>query len=238
MLTGSLSMICLAGLAAGLIHVWSGMDHLAALTPLSFGKGRHAAMTGASWGLGHSAGVVAVALAGVALKSAINVHEFSSFAERLVGLVLIALGVWGIRKALRMHLHAHAHTHDGKAHSHLHTHADGHERPAGSMPHRHTHAAVAVGTLHGFAGAGHFLAVLPAIGLQTWAQSLSYLGTFALGTVIGMSGFAALIGWSSLRAQLQGGEQLARHLMLGAGSLTVTVGMAWIILPLMGWQLP
>ena len=238
MLTDSLSMICLAGLAAGLIHVWSGMDHLAALTPLSFGKGHRAAITGASWGLGHSTGVVAVALAGVALKSVMDIHDLSSVAERLVGLVLIALGAWGIRRALRMHLHVHIHTHDGEAHTHLHTHADGHAIAAAPVSHQHTHAAVAVGTLHGFAGAGHFLAVLPAIGLRTWTESLSYLGTFALGTVIGMAGFAALIGWSSLRAQHHGGERLAQKLMFGAGSLSISVGMAWIILPLMGWQLP
>jgi len=43
----------LAGLAAGLIHVLSGPDHLAAVAPLAGGRGR-AWRAGFLWGLGHS----------------------------------------------------------------------------------------------------------------------------------------------------------------------------------------
>ena len=51
----------LAGLTAGLIHVLSGPDHLAAVAPLANDRSR-AWRTGFLWGLGHSGGVFAVAL--------------------------------------------------------------------------------------------------------------------------------------------------------------------------------
>lgn len=238
MLAGSLATILVAGLLAGTVHVWSGMDHLAALATLSLGKGRHAVATGASWGLGHSAGVVLVALLAVTLKHVMDIDAMSSVAERLVGVVLIGLGVWGIRQALHMRLHVHEHSHHGDTHSHLHTHARGHVAVGHPITHRHTHTAVAIGTLHGFAGAGHFLAVLPAVGLRTFTESCVYLAAFSAGTVAAMAIYAGLIGWSSLRAQLRGGLALARRLMISAASLSIAVGSAWIILPILGWELP
>ncbi|HKI73499.1 MAG TPA: sulfite exporter TauE/SafE family protein [Pseudomonadales bacterium] len=235
----SMIVICVAGFLAGLIHVWSGVDHLAALMPLSFGRGGKAAATGAFWGLGHSTGVVGVALIAVALKQVIDIEAFTGIAERLVGVMLIALGLWGIRQALRMHLHVHDHTHDGDAHSHLHVHLDEAHGPGTDTPsHHHTHAAVAVGTLHGFAGGGHVFALLPALGLATWLQSCSYLAAFALGTVIAMSLFAAIIGWSSTLARGQFGITLARRLMVSTGSFAIAVGIAWLALPLMGYAVP
>lgn len=231
---GSLISICIAGLAAGSVHVWSGMDHLAALAPLSFGKGPKAAVTGAAWGMGHSAGVVAVALLAVALKSVFDVEGFSSIAERLVGVVLVAIGIWGIRQALRMNLHVHDHVHDGEVHAHLHSHVIEAHEPGPAVSHHHTHAAVAVGSLHGFAGAGHFLALLPALGMATLFQSCSYLAAFAVGTVVSMGAFAALVGYGSIKAE----GRTAQRLMIGAASVSIAVGLAWLTLPLAGWWLP
>ena len=51
-----------AGLAAGALHVWSGPDHLAAVAPLAVRGRRRSWAVGMRWGIGHSAGVAAVAL--------------------------------------------------------------------------------------------------------------------------------------------------------------------------------
>ena len=235
----SLPVIAIAGLAAGAVHVWSGMDHLAALTPLSFGKGPRAAITGASWGLGHSIGVVSVALLAVALKTYFDIHVISQLAERLVGVMLIGIGLWGIRQALRMHLHVHTHAHDGESHVHLHTHVASAHHPAcaNDTGHRHTHAAVAVGTLHGFAGAGHLFALLPAVGMSSWGQSCVYLCAFTLGTVVAMGLFAGMIGWASFLAEVHGSLRLAQRLMFSAAGVTTAVGIAWLAVPLLGWPL-
>ena len=66
----------LAGLAAGLIHVLSGPDHLAAVAPLAGGRGR-AWRAGFLWGLGHSGGVLAVGLLALALRGALPIDALS-----------------------------------------------------------------------------------------------------------------------------------------------------------------
>jgi len=53
--------VCLAGILAGLLHVFTGPDHLAALAPLSLQAKRRAWAVGFRWGLGHSSGVLVVA---------------------------------------------------------------------------------------------------------------------------------------------------------------------------------
>ncbi len=52
----------ITGLIAGMIHVWSGPDHLAAIAPLAVRTPRRAWAPGARWGMGHSAGVAVIGL--------------------------------------------------------------------------------------------------------------------------------------------------------------------------------
>ncbi|MBO6557758.1 MAG: hypothetical protein JJ957_14725 [Pseudomonadales bacterium] len=50
----ALLLIVITGFAAGAAHVCLGLDHLAALMPLSQGKSRWRALSpGVRWGLGH-----------------------------------------------------------------------------------------------------------------------------------------------------------------------------------------
>ena len=78
----------LAGLTAGLIHVLSGPDHLAAVAPLAGGR-RRAWHAGFLWGLGHSGGVLAVGLLTLALRGALPIDALSSWSERIVGVTPI-----------------------------------------------------------------------------------------------------------------------------------------------------
>ena len=52
----------IAGLAAGLLHVFSGPDHLAAVAPLVADTERGRWRTGLQWGVGHTVGVLLIAL--------------------------------------------------------------------------------------------------------------------------------------------------------------------------------
>jgi hypothetical protein len=155
----------LAGVTAGLIHVLSGPDHLAAVAPLTGGR-RRAWRAGFLWGVGHSGGVLAVGLLALALRGALPIDAVSSWSERIVGITLIGIGLWGFTRVLRGPIHTHV----------------------------HVRAAAAVGVLHGVAGSSHFLGVLPALALPSAAASFGYLAGFAIGTVAAMSGFAHGIG--------------------------------------------
>jgi hypothetical protein len=159
-----------AGLAAGVLHVFSGPDHLAAVAPLAGDGGGQKWRTGLQWGIGHTAGVVLIAMLLLLLREQLPLDEISGYSERIVGVALIAVGAWGIWKA------RHATT-----------------------PHTHAGASFAMGTLHGLAGSSHLFGVLPALAFSLRSDAVSYLTGFGIGAMAGMSAFAAAVGVISLR---------------------------------------
>jgi sulfite exporter TauE/SafE len=226
---------CLAGLMAGTIHVFTGPDHLAALAPLSIQARRRAWSVGMRWGLGHSAGVLVVAAAAFAFRSAVHLEGLEGWGERLVGITLVALGLWGFLSLFKNRLHAHPHAHDGREHVHFHVHGgEGHAKPDA---HVHTHAAFLVGTLHGLAGTSHLLGVLPSLALPTWKQTASYLGAFAAGTILAMTLFAAVVGFIA-PARAERGMTFYRWALGVTSAVCMLVGVAWITLPFFGVPLP
>ena len=140
--------LAFAGFLAGFVHVLSGPDHLAAIAPYAVDERTSAWRTGVRWGLGHTAGVLGVAVMALLLRHALPIERLSAWGERCVGLVLIAIGIWGARAALT------ARTDNGR--DHRHAHADGHDHlydrgQAATTTYGHGRAAFAVGTLHGLA---------------------------------------------------------------------------------------
>lgn len=211
-------LILWTGALAGALHVGLGPDHLAALAPLSVGRGKHAWRAGWRWGLGHSFGVAAIALIGLALRESFDVEVFSGYSERAVGVLLIAIGLWALRRAWSSKLHTHAHDHDGLRHEHWHAHG-------ATRDHRHRHAAFAIGTLHGFAGSAHFLGVLPALALPDWGATLGYLAGFFAGSVAAMASFTGAIGALSSAARSAGAR---RGFGLATAFGSIAVGLWWL----------
>lgn len=220
-------LVLLTGLAAGFLHVLSGPDHLAAVAPLAVRGHRRAWVAGVRWGLGHSAGVALVGVLALALREVLPLGAISSWSERLVGVLLIGIGVWSVRKALQVEIHAHAHAHDGSQHEHVHLHSPGHAHGPEAAPHVHAHAAFGIGTLHGLAGSSHFLGVLPALALPTLTERVSYLTAFAIGTVAAMGTFSSVLGLVSARLGLNH-RRAYRGLMFACAGAAFSVGSWWI----------
>jgi hypothetical protein len=215
-------LIALTGALAGLFHVLSGPDHLAAVAPLAAGEGRRGWFAGWTWGLGHASGVVVVALLAILLRDLLPpVEVLSSWGERVVGVALIAIGLWALRRALAIGPGRHAH--GAVAHDHIHVHAG----PRWARRLGHAHTSFLMGILHGVAGSSHFLGVLPALALPTRAASVTYIGAFGVGTVTAMTVFAAVIG--SAGSRVQDGAPLHRAMMLTASALAIAVGAYWLI---------
>ncbi len=220
-------LILAAGLLAGLIHVLTGPDHLAAIAPLAVVRSRGAWRAGVRWGLGHSGGVVAIAGVALAFRGLVIADRISASGERIVGIALVVIGLWGLRKAISRNVHAHVHAHAGRPHLHLHMHEPGTVHP-GPGAHRHSHAAFGMGLLHGVAGGSHVLGVLPALALPTFMASVSYVAGFAAGTVAAMGVFALVMGWLS-GSVAQRGERTFRGLLGASATATLAVGAFWLI---------
>jgi hypothetical protein len=229
-------LVPLAGFVAGLHHVVTGPDHLAAVAPLAATDRGAAWKGGLSWAIGHAGGVTVIALIAIAFREVLpfEAGHLSGWSERLVGVVLVGIGLWGFRKAVSRRLHTHVHDHGGRRHVHVHLHRPGEahepvpERATGNG-HQHTHAAMAVGTLHGMAGGSHLLGVLPAVTLGT-SEAVLYLAAYGLGTVAAMVGFASLMGYLAVRAGAAG-VQWARGFMLASSAAAVAIGIFWLASP-------
>ena len=217
----------LEGLLAGVGHVVSGPDHLVGVAPLAVERHERIrpAWVGAQWGLGHGLGVALLGVLGQTILTATQVEIASTWAERLVGLVLIGLGALALRRARGLTIHEHAHTHEGDTHVHLHVHGSDHDHgPVGREGHGHKHAAFGMGVVHGLAGAGHFWAVLPSLAMPPRTAAI-YIVSYVLASLAIMSGFAALIG----RASSALGVAWLPRFLSTVGVVTIGVGVWWSV---------
>ena len=222
-------IVLFTGLIAGALHVLSGPDHLSAIAPLAVEDQRGAWRAGLRWGLGHAGGVLLVGLLALGLRKVLPVDLLSSWAERMVGVVLIGIGLWSLRRALHQRVHIHEHEHDGHRHRHIHAHDHQHAHaPAEERPHSHGHAALAVGTLHGLAGGSHFVGVVPALALASRAGALEYLLAFGVGTIVAMIGFSQGIGWVARQCEFRGARAYT-GLKLACSVAALGVGAYWLV---------
>ena len=193
-------LAALAGLAAGFFHALSGPDHLAAVAPLAVGRDRAAWRAGFTWGAGHTAGVLVVGMLLLTLRSLLPIDALSAWSERVVGLALVGVGVWGLWRARQ----AHAHHHAAAA------------------------ASFGMGTLHGLAGSSHLFGVLPTLAFASPVEGAWYLAGFGAGAMLAMTGFAAALGLVTPGAGPA--SPAVRRVLLYASSLAaVVIGGAWLL---------
>ena len=213
-----LANLLATALVLGALHSF-GPDHLAAVSVFVSRRPswRRAAGLGARWGMGHSASILLVG--GLVVLSGLRLPErFAPLAERLVGVVLIALGASALWRAWK--LHAHAHTHEGGTHWHLHSHAK-------SEAHDHGHGVLfGIGMLHGLAGTGVLVALLPSFA-STRAGGILFLVVFGLGTICSMALFGATAG-HMLSLTTRASVRLERGAIGLAGAASVLVGIWWL----------
>ncbi len=201
-------LAALAGLLAGLVHALSGPDHLSAVAPLVISEPRRRWRTGFFWGVGHSLGVWAVGLLALALRGILPVESLSSWSERLVGAVLIGVGLWGLRRAFVAQL------------PHVHPENSPHPRPG--------RAALWIGSLHGLAGSSHILGLLPALALPSRWASLAYVVGFGLGAVAGMTAFSSAFGLVANRVTARG-TRAYQALLACFSAAAIVIGGYWLV---------
>ena len=97
--------------------------------------------------------------------------------------------------------------------------------------------AVFVGVIHGAAGPGAVLGVLPAVALRDPGLVAGYFLGFIVATILTMGAFAAVFGKITKEMGDAGGAGLERGLMMASSGACVVVGVAWIGLTLAGVHL-
>lgn len=202
----NLSAILSLAFGLGLLHALDA-DHIMAVSGLTARRPslRNSLQFCARWAVGHGLTLLAIGSAVLLLGMAIP-KQFSKLAEALVGVVLVAIGLWILWDLVRSRTHLHFHDHDElPQHAHWHSHSpqprlqplSQRHQPSqhSTEAHQHPHGAVFVGVLHGVAGSAPLLALIPlaSLGQSPWL-GMAYLALFGLGVLLAMILFGGLLG--------------------------------------------
>eukprot|EP00298_Acanthocystis_sp_HF-20_P001658 c12074_g1_i1.p1 GENE.c12074_g1_i1~~c12074_g1_i1.p1 ORF type:complete len:324 (-),score=105.33 c12074_g1_i1:4-975(-) len=95
----SIMSLCSLGLIMGIVHVISGADHICVITAISVNGSWRAFWLGVRWALGHSTGLLLVAIIFLCLKGSIDLDLLEEIGTIPVGFVMLFLGIWVIWKA-------------------------------------------------------------------------------------------------------------------------------------------
>ena len=222
------SIVTLA-LSLGFMHALDA-DHIMAVSALtsSSKSPRNTLRFSLRWAIGHGATLIFIGSCVFLLGMAIP-DQLSQYAEHLVGLVLIVIGLYLLFTIRKKNIHVHYHEHDGlPKHAHWHSHSTSAEDqarqvPHEKVPHKHKHSAIMVGVLHGTAGSAPLLVLIPMAKLTSPLYGMIYLIVFSIGVLICMALFGGLLGllyqWLASR-----GQYIIKLLRLTIASVTIVVG--------------
>lgn len=191
----------IVALVASFFHVISGPDHLAAVTPLVLETQKKSWRIGFIWGVGHLTGMCLVGIFFLAFREYLPIELISHYSEYLIGLLLIAIGIFAFYKFL------------GKKHLHVHP----------IKGRKSLMTSLGIGFVHGFAGIAHIVLLLPVLAFEKTWESSQYIMGFASGTLIAMTLYAFLLDKFHSKKQ-----QHTYSFQLVAGVFAVLVGVYWI----------
>jgi len=232
-------LIFLTGFIASVAHVVTGPDHLAAVTPLAIDSRKKSWMIGLTWGFGHTVGMLLIGLLFILFKELLPVDWISRQSDKVIGLLLIAIGSWAIIRTYLKHSHgnlAHAHFHT-KPFFYTHIHRHSHDE---STTHEHEHTgtikqnaftALFIGIIHGVAGFSHLFVLLPSLALPSVWDSVIYITAFAAGTILTMILFAFFLGLVAFRSVVRERQVFLKWFTFCGGFLAISIGIVWLIHP-------
>jgi ABC-type nickel/cobalt efflux system permease component RcnA len=108
-------------------------------------------------------------------------------------------------------------------HAHLHVHANGACSDTKRMQKDPGRGSFFVGLIHGAAGTGHLLGVVPTLSLPPILGAM-YLGAYGVAAVVAMGAFGLTMGTIGNRLA----PALLRRFMLGCGIVAIGLGLYWL----------
>lgn len=193
------------GFGTSVVHVISGPDHLAAVTPLALSNRLKSWLVGLSWGIGHVAGALIIGGLFIAMREFIPIELISNYSEQIVGVMLICIGIWTFWRIKHSH---HQHSHE-------------------LSTTKTFFSAITIGIIHGLAGVSHIISILPTLALPTRFDAYLYLSGFALGTIISMVAYSLLLGLITHKIAAPKPLLFKRIYAVG-GIFAIVVGIYWI----------
>jgi hypothetical protein len=101
------------------------------------------------------------------------------------------------------------------------------------LPHTQRLVAFVIGIVHGIAGPGAILGVIPALEMDNWQSSFLYLSCFILTSTLCMGIFASLFGEATRRAGSTS-KFVEFSISILSSLFSVFVGVMWIFLSFTG----
>jgi ABC-type nickel/cobalt efflux system permease component RcnA len=223
-----------AGLITSILHVITGPDHLAAVTPFVVEAKKKAWKIGLFWSFGHLAGMLAIGILFVLFKSLIPIETISKYSEQLVGLVLIGIGIWAFYKIFKKNnAHKHLHVHSEHApliHKHEHTHVvlEAHNHTHKNITQQTHFTSFSIGFLHGLAGIAHFLLFLPILGFNNQWDAFTYIIGFGTGIILAMTSYAFVIGTLASWSKNGHNDLFFNGIRMAGGLFAIIIGIYWL----------
>jgi cytochrome c biogenesis protein CcdA len=199
------------GFLAAALHVVSGPDHLAAVTPLALESRKKVWRIGFLWGLGHLLGMLLIGLLFLFFKEVIPIEKISEHSEQLVGVILILVGLWALIGVIK----------SNKKNTLQQNHQKSHKNKLWS--------SFAIGFLHGLAGVAHFILLLPVLGFNSQGESIQYILGFGVGTVLAMIAYTFVLGLLQKISKTRNNSFYQLIRVLG-GLFAVIIGIYWLYL--------
>ncbi len=211
---------CALGLFAGMKHACE-PDHLAAVSTFVATERRTKSSVSfaAAWGMGHAAVLLGVGALLFSMRARMPEHLGDAF-ELLVAVMLVGLGIRGLRRA------KHEHAHEKRGHDHDHSHDASPKNPLLALP-------FVVGSLHGLAGSGALTAAIAAE-QPTWGLGLLTMALYGGGAALGMMLLAAAVTLP-LKATGKAAGRVLSTIGLVSSVASLVVGLAWAAPILQRW---
>ncbi len=208
-----------SGILTTVLHVLTGPDHLAAVTPLILESRKKAWKLGLVWGFGHILGMGMIGFLFLLFRNLLPIDQISNFSEQLVGLVLIGIGIWAFYKVFNT---SQNHIHD------VNTNYSNSRKTEGIKTQSYF-ASFSIGILHGFAGIGHFILFFPVLGFDDQWDSVLYIIGSCVGILLAMTAFAFVIGKVALLTQKRSHPFFFKGIRLASGLLALIIGTYWLL---------
>lgn len=243
------------GIGFGIVHVITGVDHLGALATLAANGTWRAFIYGVRWGVGHSSGLLIIAGIFYGVGRTFELEQVEKYTEWLVAAFMLLLGGYGMIMAVRQYqidkemgekdgieadivtdplLSAEVET--GEEENKEAAVADEKSKKRGSSL-KQGILSCFIGLIHGLAGPGGILGILPAIHQSEFSKTALYLATFCISSTLTMGVFASLYGiitaWCSSISTSNPAFQKFVVALISAG-FSVIIGVLFVILLALG----